>query len=234
MSVEDMRHALQQIGNNISHSNSETQWKKTISGRIYTRLEEISKKLGKPLQVENRGGVRELFRLGDETARLYKRLTDGTVGEDGGTLQTLAEGWEYKRFKWWKEALDLEGLPAMLLDIPVSKLAVDANITNIENYFDPAAVVEKYKLNPSKTDEKEIVMKEWVKDQIREVLNSHLEPNYEVKDFERTLRLSPKNPEAKRSRFEDNAPYLEAQAKIKGTLQELEDRYKEKAKTIAS
>ncbi len=175
-----------------------------------------------------------MFQVGDETARLYKRLTDGTVGEDGGTLQILVEGWEYKRIKWWKEALDLEGLPDILLDIPVSKLAIDAKIGDFEHYFDPAAVVKKYKLNPSKSNEQEIIMKEWVKDQIREVLNPHLEPHFEVKDFEKSLRLSPKNSEAKRSRFEDNAPYLAAQGKIRDALQELEDRYKEKAKTIAS
>ncbi len=56
MNFEDMDRALQDIGRGVINSTPETEWRKTVSGRIYTCLEEIAKKLGEPLQIENKGG----------------------------------------------------------------------------------------------------------------------------------------------------------------------------------
>ena len=105
MSIQDWGREISSMKDEIMNQTPESEWLKTVSGRIYKRLQKYSKEMNIPLSIENQGGVHELYHVGNETAQLYKRLLDGTVGENGGTIRTLAEGWEYKKYPWWKLAM---------------------------------------------------------------------------------------------------------------------------------
>lgn len=224
--LENFVRQLQQI--DISYTDPQTEWLNTVSGRLFVRLIPISEQLGKPLTIENQGGLFEEFRMGDETAHLAKRMADSTVGEDGGTIQTYAESWEYKRLPWWKEALDLEYLPVIFLDTPLSNLGDDALIADAESYFDPAMVVKKYHLNPKANIEREMIMRHWVKEQIIQLLNPLLDPHYEVRDYEQQLRLYPKSDEGIASRVIDNEAYSFALQQIKQIAAPLAQVYQAK------
>ena len=231
MSLDNLRLDLFDIQKNIINSLSEDPWSRTLSGKIYKGLEIIANKLSKPLHIENKGGVHERFQLGTETASLYKRLIDGTVGEDDGSIQSYAECWEYKNYSWWKEALDLEKIPVVLLDTPVINLVMDAQVSHADNYFLPSAVVQNFHLNPKRDLNCEIVMQDWVKHQIKEVLNPLLYPDYDLVEYENKLRLNPLTPEAKLSRTSDNDAYGAAKKKIPECLKELSSRYEARGKT---
>lgn len=211
---------------NSLDNDEDIQWLETLSGKIFTRLESIAKKEKESLSVENKGKALELFHVGNQTAHLSKRLSDSTVGEDGGTIQTFAECWEYKRLHWWREALDLEDKPVVFLDTPIMKLAEDANVSDAGAYFDPAIVVQKYNLNPTNDRDLEIAMQHWIKEQIKETLNPLLKPNYEVKEYENALRLCPMTDEAKQSRIIDNSAYEIAKKQLHLALNKLQSCFK--------
>ena len=228
--LESFLKQLQSI--DISYTDPQTEWFYTVSGRLFARLVPISEQLGKPLSIENQDGPYEKYHMGDETAHLAKRMADSTVGEDGGTIQTLAESWEYKRLPWWKEALDLENLPVIFLDPPLFKLGVDAHITHAEGLFDPPTVIKKYRLNPAAKFDREMIMRHWVKEQIIHLLNPLLEPHYEVKDYERNLRLYPKSNEGIASRVVDNEAYHFALEKIGQVIGPLVNVYEAEEKLL--
>ena len=232
MNIDSLRSSLNDITRGALYPDPDAEWRTSLSGRIYTRLETIAKRGGQPVSVQNKGSPVEIYTLGDESASLVKRLTDGTVGEDGGTIQTFAECWEVKRYPWWKEALTIPGmdrLPVILLDTPVVKLAVDAGINDAESYFDLAVVVAKYGWNLSGTYENGLVLQHWIKGQITGALNPQLDPNYSIEEYEQQLRLRPKNEEARASCLEDNNAYEAAKGAIQQSLPELQRRYQERS-----
>jgi hypothetical protein len=226
MNLEHLRGELQSIAKNLQSSDFETEWLNTVSGHIYSRLQTISKQLNLPLSVENKGGTRELFKIGEQTARLYKRLMDSSVGEDGGTIDTFAEGWEYKRYIWWKMALDQEGMPVILLDTPVANLAQDAGVSNWENYFIPSKVVAQYTLVKDNNPDQLLVEKEWVKQIITDTLDPLLKPDFDVRYRQDCLRLYPLTEESRKSRTEDNVPYERAKTNILSVVKKLDDIYR--------
>jgi len=227
MNVDQFKDHLQRIENGLKthQSNEENEWLQTLSGQIYQALVPIAQKLGRSVDVDGKGELYETYIVGNEKAHLSKRLADGTVGEDGGTIKTFAESWEYKRLHWWKEALDSLKNPVILLDTPISKLAVDAHVSNMEEYFDPATVVKLYRLNLSGDSSQGIAMKQWVKDQITAVLNPVLKPDFEVKEYEQQLRICPKNEEALQSCMTDNATYEKAKKGLTTVLVNLKARF---------
>lgn len=229
MSVENSRFG--DVVHGLIHSNADTEWRKSLSGRIFSNLEAIATRMNKMAAVSNQGSLHEVFSLDKDSASLTKRLADATVGEDGGRIETYAECWEYKHFPWWKEALHVEGkLAVILLDTPIVKLAVDAQVIDPEGHFDPEKVVAKYRLNPSGDLEHEQVVQQWVKDQIKETANPLLQPEYQIEEYERQLRLRAQTEPAKASRQENNAVYERAKAQVVKAAAELETRYAQRVK----
>jgi len=75
-------------------------------------------------------------------------------------------------------------------------------------------------------------MQHWVKEQVIAHLNPLLAPDYEVKDYERQLRLTPTSQEGVASRFADNDAYHKARLKIPQVLDHLDKIYRAKEESL--
>lgn len=224
MSVENSR--LHQLVQSLILSGGNDEWRETLSGRIFANLEAIAKRSDQRATIRDPGGPHEHFSLGKDTVNLTKRLADATVGEDGGRIETYAESWEYRHFPWWKEALHVDGaLGVKLLGTPIAKLAADAGVLDPESLFNPENVVAKHRLNPQGGQDQEITVRQWVKDQIKEIFNPLLLPDYRIEDYEQHLRLKPLTKAGEASLLEGNNTYDRAKEQIAKGIPELEKRY---------
>lgn len=206
----------------------EREWLESNSGRIYRRLQEIAARDGAQLSVEGKGQTVEIFKYGDEVARLVKHFEDATVGVEGGNVALYAEAWEYKRRPWWREALDAEMLPTKFLDTPVVRMAQDAGIERAKEIFWPPAAVEAFQLASAEDVEKREAAEEWVTREIIQRLSPLVKPDYEIKFHDYHLRFIPKTPEAHRSRVEDNETYERIFEGLKEIAPQLEEAYRQK------
>lgn len=208
------------------------EWERSTSGTIYEKLKGIAMKLGKELKIDGQGMIKEVFHMGDEKATLTKHLVDGHAGEEGGMIEMYVESWDYKRFPWWREALDEAQPNVVFLDTPISKFALDARIPNSENYFNPEKVVATYHLNPRKDPILEVARQGWVKEQIKEVLRPLLLPEFNIKEYDHELRLDPKSLLAIESRIQDNAAYEKAKEVMHLAVESLQKRYEAKQASV--
>lgn len=233
MSFDSLLKQLQAIQGNMKSYDADAEWNKTISGRIFASLESLQKEFHAQAKVEKKGGPHEIFWMGNEKANLYKVMRGGGVAEDGGTIHTYVESWEYKEFKWWAKALESAHVTVDFLGTPVAKLAEDARIADFEHLFVPAAVIQKYHLNPTGDESERKVMEEWVYQQIKQSINPLVKPDYEVIFYEHNLRLQPLTTEALQSLVSNNATYQKAQKAIGLGLAALRKRFELKEASLA-
>lgn len=186
-------------------------WDETVSGRLYKCLKYKASEEGVEFSLEGKGEIVEFFYYNQEKARLVKYLIHATVNEIDGEVRTFAEGWEYKRYSWWKTAIDEEGIPVDFLNVPLVWLAKDANIENWEQFFRPSKIVSSLKKNPQEMEH----AKQAVQQKIAEIVNPFLAPDFLIIEERSVLRLSPLTDRAKTSHIEDNEAYLQAEKNIK-------------------
>lgn len=203
----------------------------TLSNRILNNLKQLAAKNGKKIFVEGVDSPIETYHYDDESVRIVKRLHDATVGEDGGEIRYYAEWVDYRRFDWWKAAL--EKLPIYFLDIPVDHFAIEGGFSNSEAIFSPQKVTESYHLNPQQDEDRQIACIQWVQDQVVKILDPKLAPDYRVRFLEGRFRLEPRTPEAIESRLINNASYEKAKAAVLDAIGPLKEAYERMSKKLA-
>lgn len=196
----------------------------TIASEIKANLQQIASQKDKKTYVENEKDPVSTYHLGNESATIYKRLTDGTVGESNGTMTYYAEYSDLKRLSWWKTALD--GLSISFLETPIEDFVKTSHISNLELIFSPEAVISHYHLNPTSNEDIQIAAKQWVQDQIIKVLTPLVGRDFKVKFYEKHFRLIPLTPSAKESREIDNETYEKAKKAIESSVDLLKEIYK--------
>ncbi len=204
----------------------ESKWKdETVSGGLFTRLESDAKAAGKTFSLEGKNKLVEKFHFGDENAIIIKRLENATVGEQNGTLGSFVEAWEYKRLKWWRDAIDAEKSPVGFLDTSIGRAAQDAGVSNWKETFNPTFAVEAFGLADQQDDQKRGERENWVRSRIMDVVGPAVLPDYELSFHDYTIRLDARSPEALKSRGEDNDTYRAMLAKVKVAAEQLAAEY---------
>lgn len=194
------------IGNQIMDQDIE--WEQTtVSGKIFARLKAAASSQGVPLSIVNKDGMMERFKFGEEEAYLLKALEGGTAGDRDGTLIINAEGWQYKRMKWWKEAIDKAGVELEYLDTPFLWVAKDAGIADYASLFSPAGIVNRFAAGEVGEEAKKQLMNS-AKTLLSGALTSQLGiPDYRVIDADGGLRAGALTAQAIESRTVDNQTY---------------------------
>lgn len=198
----------------------------TISNQIRSKLLMLSN--GKKVSVDGAGTPIEIYRFGNESAKIFKRLHNGTVGEQGGEMRYYAEWADFREFDWWREAL--KKLPIYFLEVPVCYFAHTAGYSHPELVFSPERVIEHYHLNPKGDEERQIAYVQWVRDKVSIALNPLLAPDYKVIFVEGRIRLLPLTPDAIKSRVENNETYHKAEKDILNVIDSLKADYERMSK----
>lgn len=194
----------------------EQEWRENDpTGRIYARLEAVAKLEKLPLTIEDRGSAHEFIVLGKQGAAITKHLTDSVVGSTGGTIKNYIESWQYKRYPWWREALDAEGLPAEFLDPAVGVVAREAGIEQWREIFTPRGVAKTLAQTIDVDGSEGVALQTWAFARIREVVDPLIHPDYRVIFQDDTIRLSAQSEGARKSRVEDNDAYKQAMEALK-------------------
>jgi hypothetical protein len=203
----------------------------TISGRIYSQLEVIGKAEEKTYKVIGKGTSHEVFQLGDQKARIRKKLVHGSVGYSNGDLKGFYEFWEYKRYPWWQKIISqLSNNVLSPLPVPLFRAAEDAGVANPQNIFLPEKVIELYMLVDAPKKGVDYVKEEyWVKHQIVSLMNERLNPNYEVEEFFNLLRLIPQNDQAKKDDLGKEGVYNQSLTAILEVSNELQMRFEKRS-----
>jgi hypothetical protein len=202
----------------------------TIAGQIRAKLNEFSIKKDKKAYVENENDPVATYHLGTESAKIYKRLDNGTVGEDNGTIRYYAEYSDIKRLDWWKTVLDT--LQISFLETPIDDFARQAQMSSPELVFTPEAVIKHYHLNSKEDEETQIAAKQWVQDQVINILTPLLAPDYKLQFFEEHFRLIPLTHNAIESREIDNQTYENAKRAIVDSVTLLQDSYQKMSEEL--
>ncbi|MFI0434746.1 MAG: hypothetical protein ACH350_03325 [Parachlamydiaceae bacterium] len=163
----------------------------SLSDQIRDKLSLLAAKSGKIFFIENQGSPIEIYHYGSQSARLIRRLHQACVGERGGVVRYYAESIERDRFEWWRQVL--EGLPIFYLDLPIDDIAREMQVVNPEHYFSPQEVIRHYQFNPNNYQDLEIACQQWIQDNVIEILNPLLEPDFKVCFLEDRFRLIPLN-----------------------------------------
>lgn len=225
MSFDQLFKQLNEIQNNMHNFDVDTEWNKTVSGIIFARLQSMQKEFNATAHIEKKGSPHEIFGLGKEHANLYKVMRGGTVAEDGGTIHTYVESWEYKAYKWWSKAIDEARVPIDFLGTPIERLAQEASIPDFESYFVPSSVIQKYHLNPTGDVETKKEIERWILTQIKTVYNPLLKPDFELINYEGHLRLSPLTEDGRQSLTTDNSTYQKAKDTLRNGLAALQAKF---------
>jgi hypothetical protein len=204
----------------------EGDWRVTISGKIFARLEELASEKDVSVSIKNKGGMVEIFKFGDETANIVKHLEDAAVGEESGKVRSFVESWDYRNRDWWRGALDAENLPVQFLDTPAARAAQDAGIENWQEVFRPSVVVKTYDLADPKDEQGTKRMQEWVESEIEAKLADVVGPSYVVKTHDYLVRIVPVSEEANQSRVDENETYREMLERLKEAIPQIEEAYR--------
>lgn len=195
----------------------------TISGQIKRKLEDLSMSNGKKINIENEHAPISTYHLGTDSAKIYKRLNNGTVGEENGTIKYYAESADIKRLDWWKSVL--ADMPISFLETPINDFAKQAYISKPELIFSPEEVIAHYRLNPTGDDDSKIAAKQWVVDKVINTLTPLLAPDYKLQFYEGHIRLIPLTQDAMESREIDNLTYDKAKEVIANSIGLLQSSY---------
>lgn len=202
----------------------------TIGSKIGSNLQKLALQKDKKVDVENEKKPIATYHFGIESAKIYKRLSNGTVGEDNGNITYYAEYSDLKRLDWWKTVL--ADLPISFLETPIDDFAKQAQISSPELVFTPEAVILHYRLNPKKDGEQQIAAKQWVVDQVIKAVSPKLAPDYKLQFFEEHFRLIPLTSNAIESRVIDNQAYENAKKVIADSVSLLQSSYQKMSEKL--
>ena len=197
-----------------NYDHMERAWAGSLSGMMYRKLQIIAKREGKSISIENKGKPTELYKLGEDVAHLYKRLSGGTVGESNGFLVASTELSEYKHLSWWKEIVDTIGKNSIeVLDPTLIDIAHEAGIEDKGYLFSVSSAMEHYNLEKRPWGER-IVLKSYLHDKIRDIVTPIIAPHYKINKGDETMRLRPQTKEAAESWNISNETYAHLLAEL--------------------
>lgn len=179
-----------------------------------------------------KGSATELFQLGKEKVRIYKKLISGSVGDSNGTLTGFYEFWEYKRYPWWQKIISsLSSNVLSPLPVPLFRAAEDAGVKDPQSIFWPKKAIEHYRLlDPDVLQNMKTYLIEeyWVKNQIISLMNARLSPHYEVRDYFGLLRLMPRTDQAQQDDLREGGVYSQSLKAILEVSKELDIAFKKR------
>jgi len=209
------------------------EWRTTVSGKIFGKLEEIAKQAGVLCRVEGPGKMIEVIYFGDKEVYLRKHLRNATVGESGGTIELFAESMDYRKYPWWKEAIDAEGKSVAFMDTPVNVAAQEADIENYGDLFRPSLIMKRYGMTDENNPVRLIDGREITIQSMKSVIDPLVAPDYKLDYYDDLIRLVPQTPEAVESRKARNAAYERALEGLKKAAPLLEEEYKRRFEELA-
>jgi hypothetical protein len=189
----------------------------SVSDRLNSYLQRIALELNLDFRVVGKNTPVEVFVLGQEEARLIKKIDAPLIGGAINKVIFCAECWEYKKFPWWQEALLAMRTDIFLLDTPLSKIAFDAGVNDYQSLFIPNEIIKFFGYEADKA-EKRSGIEDFIFESIGAVLNPKIQPHFIVQDCDNMLRLIPQTAEAAQTRFENNALYLNLLTVIKDSV----------------
>jgi hypothetical protein len=208
------------------------EWKEhNPSGKLFMALQKAAQEQGVDFSLKNKSGIIEQFNFGGQHASFTHHLHGGAVGESSGKIKDFVESYHYKRYSWWKNALDTTQAKYEFLDTPVAFAGHDIT-DKWEAIFVPNTIIEKYNLVPVNDLKGRREMRDWINEKLVVLLKEKLAPHFTLQEYDNAVRMVPLTEEAKQSRTEDNDVYREALQKIKEVIPELEALYQSKSDEI--
>jgi hypothetical protein len=219
-------------GDGYDHPDGEpVPWEQSYSGLIFAKLEELGKKEHKTVSVRNKDGPYEVFVFGTEEAGLVIHWNGG-LSPDGKITHQFIECWEYKRYPWWRAAIEAADFVYGFHDVAVLHVAIDTGIKENRELFNPKTVVEKFGLSSSQDFVEKIAVRQWVTDKITELLLPYVHSDYKFEVMDNALRAIPISDGAKKSRTEDNDTYQKLVDAVKTVGLVLPEEYRKQARAI--